>query len=335
MRLILMSTLRIINATMTTRIMSVELNQTDKIIGTNYDMWRRKMEFLLTEHDLSTYLTTAMVAPIEGADTQAQYRRDLETFEAWTKKDRRTRYIILNSMHDDLIGEFENFPTAMAMWEQLKFTFNDTSITKLRSLVLKFEMHRKDPKVSMTEHLRGMSSMVRDLNVLGHILTDEQQVQAIIRSLPDSWLHMKQILTHNDNIKILKDISRHVELEADRIVANQTAQAPLTKANPCKTIGFKLKKGDNGAPKQGKNSGGGSKSTPKKNAKHLKGKKRGTNKVKCFNCQKKGHFARDCTKLKKVTNSLTFINILVCSHVLVAHSLPDWIVDTEATKHVA
>ena len=74
---------------------------------------------------------------------------------------------------------------------------------------------------------------------------------------------------------------------------------------------------------------------PKKNAKHLRGKKGGTNKVKCFNCQKKGHFARDYTKPKKVTNSLTFSNIRVCSHVLVAHSLPDWIVDTEATKHVA
>ena len=110
-------------------------------------MWRRKMKFLLTEHDLSTYLTTAMVTPIEGAGTQAQYHRDLKTFEAWNKKDCRTRYIMLNSMHDDLIEEFENFPTAMVMWEQLKFTFDDTSITSLKSLVLKFETHHKDPKV--------------------------------------------------------------------------------------------------------------------------------------------------------------------------------------------
>ena len=47
----------------------------------------------------------------------------------------------------------------------------------------------------MTEYLRGMFSMIRDLNAPKHILTDEQQVQAIIRSLPDSWLHMKHILT--------------------------------------------------------------------------------------------------------------------------------------------
>ena len=64
-----MSTLRIINVAMTTRIMSAELNQANKLIGTNYDMWRRKMEFLLTEHDFSTYLTIAMVAPIKGTST--------------------------------------------------------------------------------------------------------------------------------------------------------------------------------------------------------------------------------------------------------------------------
>ena len=164
----------------------------------------------------------------------------------------------------------------------------------------------------MTEHLRGMSSMIQDLNAAGHILTDEQQVQAVIRSLPDSWLHMKQTFTHNENIKFFKDISCHVELEVDLIVANQTAQAFLTEANLRKRSGFKRKKGDNGAPKQGKNSGGGNKSAPKKNAKHRRGKKRGTNKVKCFNCQKKGHFTRDCTEPKKVTNSLTFSNIRVC-----------------------
>ena len=31
---------------------------------------------------------------------------------------------------------------------------------------------------------------------------------------------MKQILMHNENIKNFKDISRHVELEANRIVVN-------------------------------------------------------------------------------------------------------------------
>ena len=96
-----------------------------------------------------------------------------------------------------------------------------------------------------------------------------------------------------------------------------------TKPIRARPVGLSARREINDAPKQEKNSGGGSKSAPKKNAKHRRGKKHGTNKVKCFNCQKKGHFAHECTEPKKVTNSLTFSNIRVWSHVLVAHSLTD------------
>ena len=67
----------------------------------------------------------------------------------------------------------------------------------------------------MIEHLRMMSGMIRDLKVVGNVLSDEQQVQVVIRSLPDSWISMKQIMTHNENIKNFADISRHVKLEAE------------------------------------------------------------------------------------------------------------------------
>jgi hypothetical protein len=102
---------------------------------------------------------------------------------------------MLSNMHDDLIGEYETFQNAKDMWDQLKFDFGGISTTRLRSLVLKFEVYRKDPKHTMTEHLRIMSAMIHDLKAVGNVITDEQQVQAVIRSLPDSWVSMKQIMT--------------------------------------------------------------------------------------------------------------------------------------------
>ena len=63
---------------------------------------------------------------------------------------------------------------------QLKFDFGGISTTRLRSLVLKFEVYCKDPKCTMTEHLRMMSGMIRDLKAIGNVLTDEQQVQFVI-----------------------------------------------------------------------------------------------------------------------------------------------------------
>ncbi|KAK2975771.1 hypothetical protein RJ640_014594 [Escallonia rubra] len=93
---------------------------------------------------------------------------------------------------------------------------------RLRSLVIKFEEYTKDPKHTMSEHLRVMSNMIGKLRDAGHALIDEQQVRAVIRSLPASWANMKQILTHSENIKNFSDVSQHVILEAETQDADKT-----------------------------------------------------------------------------------------------------------------
>jgi hypothetical protein len=70
--------------------------------------------------------------------------------------------------------------------------------------------------------------MISELKDAGHILIDEQQVQAVIRSLPYTWKHMKVNLTHNEGIKTLNDDVRHLELEEDRIEASKPQETKTT-----------------------------------------------------------------------------------------------------------
>lgn len=101
-------------------------------------------------------------------------------------------------MHDDLLGEFENFTTAKEMWDRLHLKYGGTSATRLRALTLRFNQYVMDPKHTMAEHLRVMSTMIREMKADGNNLTDEQQILAVIRSLPEpSWKDMKLVLTHN------------------------------------------------------------------------------------------------------------------------------------------
>ena len=64
-----------------------------------------------------------------------------------------------------------------------------------------------------------MSTMIREFKIVENSLTVEQQVQAVIRSLPSSWETMSQNMTHNENIKSFDDVARHLELEAKRLEA--------------------------------------------------------------------------------------------------------------------
>ena len=82
---------------------------------------------------------------------------------------------------------------------------------------MKLDSYKMHSEHSMKQHLKAMSSMIRELKSVGNNLIDEQQVQTVIRSLPSSWETMCQNLTRNENIKTFDDVACHLELEAKRL----------------------------------------------------------------------------------------------------------------------
>ena len=118
---------------------------------------------------------------------------------------------------------FERHRSAQAVWDAVKVQYGGTSTTRLRQLTLKFDGYKKRQNDTMRQHLTIMSNMISELRVVGHDMTDEQQVQSVIRSLPSNWEHMRVNLTHNENIKTFDDVARHVELEEDRLLSEKPA----------------------------------------------------------------------------------------------------------------
>ena len=171
---------------MATKTVVADLTKGEKLDGTNYDMWHRKIQYLLNEQEVLKTLTNVMMRPKNG--NTAQHRRDLKVYESWVKKDRCAHFTMLSSMHNDLIGEFEDYPNAQEVWNQLRIAYGGTSTTTLRALTLKFEQYVMDSKLSMAEHLRTISALIRDLKAAGNNLSNEQQVTIVIHSLPEpTW----------------------------------------------------------------------------------------------------------------------------------------------------
>ena len=115
-----------------------------------------------------------------------QNHRDAEAYQNYHKKIRCACFTILNSMHNDLISEFEEYGTAQEMWTSFKARFEGTIMTRLRTLTMKLDTYRVQRGDYMAVHLRKMLRMISELKVTGNNLFDEQQIQAVIRSLPNS-----------------------------------------------------------------------------------------------------------------------------------------------------
>ncbi|KAH0639722.1 hypothetical protein KY285_036308 [Solanum tuberosum] len=179
----------------TSKSIIADLNKGEKLNGDNYDIWSRKIW-------------------------------DLEAYKAWKKANSTARGTIVSSVADDLIHECEKFPIAHAMRAHLRRMYGGTSVTRLRQLTIKFDTYKKRHDQNIKQHLRVMSNMIAQLKGAGHVLSDEQQVQAE---------HLKVNLTHNDSIKNFFDVAHHVELEDERIgAAKATSNAFVAESSGTK-----------------------------------------------------------------------------------------------------
>ena len=141
-----------------------------------------------------------------------------------------------------------------------------------------------------------MKRMIRELKTSRHVLTNEQQVKAVIRSLPNNWKHMVVNMTHNESVKNFDDIVRHLELEAEQlVVARSNEQAYVAESSSYKSSSFKHNRK---FFKKNKKSDDASKKGKTRTHKKFKRVKRDKSKLKCYNCGNKGHFTCECTKPK-------------------------------------
>ena len=89
---------------MTSKCIVADLNKVEKLDGVNYNIWHRKIQYLLNEQEILETLTHLLSKLDEGSTEQHQ--RDLAAYESWRKKDLCAHFTMLSNVHNDLIGEF-------------------------------------------------------------------------------------------------------------------------------------------------------------------------------------------------------------------------------------
>ncbi|KAL0297952.1 UNVERIFIED_CONTAM: hypothetical protein Sangu_2462900 [Sesamum angustifolium] len=115
-----------------------------------------------------------MAEPIEPENGQtAQYRLELDAYNKWLEQDMSARFTMLSCMHDNLIREYEKYPTAKELWEVLKVAYGSTSTTRLRALNLRYRCNKTCDKGSSRIRKLPSSASMQSLHCYGNGAQEE------------------------------------------------------------------------------------------------------------------------------------------------------------------
>ena len=95
-----------------------DLNQGDKLNENNYDVWHRKIQYVLEEQKMLKTITQPMVE--SEHDNTIQHRCDMEAYQAYKNKNRVAPILLLSSMRTGIMLRFERHRSIQAVWDTVK-----------------------------------------------------------------------------------------------------------------------------------------------------------------------------------------------------------------------
>jgi hypothetical protein len=256
---------------------SISVRFEDRLEGaSNFNVWKLRVMNILQEHDLEKYVTSMMEEPTSNAGRV--------TFKNNQAKSRR---IIFDSVKDNIMPRMTSLMNSNECMDTLVNLYEKKAQGQKRTLKHKLK-YLKMEKGELVSSFYTRIAQIRDqLLVIGVIVDDENVVHAIFDGLPSSC---DTFLSSVSGREIYPTFERlwHDCLQEESHTS--TRREPSKEEHSTLASRFKGKKKvtfQKGFQKKINTKG------------TFKGNNLDTSKIKCFNCNKLGHFARDCWSNKK------------------------------------
>jgi hypothetical protein len=255
----------------------------DKFGGQGFNSWKLRMIYLLKRDGLWKLVSgeepmptrTASDTPIGnvqgesgegGANNVGTVSDNSKT--KWLERDQIALSTIVFYLLDEPLHQITHCNTAKEAWDELCHIYEMSDMHSKRLLQKEFWSFKVNESESMACAIAKFRSLVDRLAGVGVICTDEDKINVLLSSLPDSWLSFTNIHSNEKNLsyligKILQEEQRLIVFSGE---TKDTSSALLT----VRKSGQFKKSGHSGA---------------------FKGK--------CFNCGKHGHKASQCKEKKK------------------------------------
>ena len=288
----------------------------NKLTGENYVEWKRNLDIVLTAEGHKFVLSQE--CPLQPSENATE--EEAKPYKQWKKADEMARCYILASMSNILQHQHQSMETAYDMILNLREMFGEQN--RAARLVAFNELmnitHVEGTPIR--DHVLKMMALLNELEMLGAEIDGETQVDFVLNSLKsESFKQFRVNYSMNKMHLSLSELLKELHATEGLLGVKKSSVLVAEKASSSKPKG---KKKQNKSHKKVV----GAVIAPRDGVKKPKGK--------CFQCNQKGHWKKDCPVFLNKVNKGGKSFSLVVESCLAVLSTSTWCVDTGATNHV-
>ena len=271
--------------------------------GENYDRWCAQMKVIFRFQDVLEIVTDGVEELAANADDAARTQH-----KELKKKDVKGLFIIHQCVDSNIFEKIIEEETSKGVWDTLKKIYGGNEKLKgikLQALRRQYEMMQMNEQETISEYLARMLALTNLMKSCGETMTDRSKIEKILRTLTEKFDHIVVAIEESKDLATMKIEELQASLEAHELrVKQRSSNKAVEQALQAKTQNkkgkdkWKKKKEDSeNSTKNSKNQNVDSTKDANQNKKSSK-KKIDKKEIQCYNCQKFGHYARECRSKK-------------------------------------